>query len=138
MTSSQEIKPNHEYKVLHAEDSTEWAEVVKHIVESVGATLALTVTSLEEAMAAIVLIEKLGIDLVIVGGSLGDFKKNNEDAYAILEALRAKAPHIKTIGLSGHPDPIEGVTLDLGKHRATELGDAILSVLTAPQENSTN
>ncbi|NCS97155.1 MAG: response regulator [Candidatus Pacebacteria bacterium] len=133
MTAPKELQPNHEYKVLLAEDHPEWIAIVKSIVEDIGGTLALTVTTLEEAMAAIVLIEQLGIDLVILGGSLGDFKEDNEDAYAILDALKAKDSSIPTIGLSGHPFGIDGVTIDLSKGRATQLGNTILSVLTAPE-----
>ena len=49
----------------------------------------------------------------------------------MLEAIQLHASAVKTIGLSADAMPAP-VTVDLGKRDATQLGDVVLEMFTAP------
>lgn len=126
--------PNHEYKVLLAEDNADWVRTVTKVLEEIGMTVALTVGTLEDALHAVALIKTLEIDLVILGGNLDSWpphKDGNPDALAMLQAIQQHAPEVKTIGLSADSMPAP-VTVDLGKKDANQLGDVVLDMFTTP------
>ena len=120
-----------EIRILLAEDNHNWQQLVDRIVTELGGTLVLTVDTLEEALAAIVLMEKLQIDLAILGGNLGAFEDGNPDAVAMLEAMAVHAPTVKTVGLSG--DTIPGADVDLGKQNVDQLETTIFELFTEPE-----
>ena len=123
-----------ERRVLLAEDNKDWQKTIAGILKDVGATLVLTVETLEEALAATVLMKKLQIDLVILGGNLGEYKDENPDSAAILAALAAQESSVKTIGLSADKTP--GVDRDVQKWRAnTLLEPTIIELLSDSKES---
>ena len=123
-----------ERRVLLAEDNKDWQKTIAGILKDVGATLVLTVETLEEALAATVLMKKLQIDLVILGGNLGEYKDENPDSAAILAALAAQESSVKTIGLSADKTP--GVDRDVQKWRAnTLLESTIIELLSDSKES---
>lgn len=108
--------------MLLAEDNRDWINTFESMAEELGFNLVLSVETLEEAMAAIVLAEKLMIDLIILGGNLGGkFKEGNTDARALLNKLAELGYRIPTIGFTGEyinryvPEGEKKVDLELSK-----------------------
>ena len=129
------LPPNHEYKVLLAEDDKDWVETVTRVLEDVGVTVALTVGTLEDALHGIALIKTLEIDLVILGGNMSEwptFENGNPDALTMLEAIQQNAPEVKTLGLSADAMPAP-VTVDLRKQNGDQLADTVLELFTKPE-----
>jgi CheY-like chemotaxis protein len=116
-------------RVIHIEDDPQWQDIVREAVEEIGATLVLTLDTMEEALAAVILMEKLKIDLVILDGNLTEGEYKGDEARKILEMMAQRGVSATTIGFSG--SSIKEADIDLGKGKATELKETITSLIDA-------
>ncbi|NCN45824.1 MAG: hypothetical protein COU63_03165 [Candidatus Pacebacteria bacterium CG10_big_fil_rev_8_21_14_0_10_36_11] len=133
MSDSKERK----FNVLLAEDNEDWVATVEDIITEIGGVLVKTATNLEDAIDAMAMLEELKVDIIILGGSLGEFKIGNTDTLRILIALMEArieggfhANKAKTIGLSGdHQTRIKELDAQLGKNNIDNLKATILRLL---------
>jgi CheY-like chemotaxis protein len=120
-----------ELRAVHIEDDPQWQDIVTEILEDVGATLILTLDSMEEAEAAIILMEKLKIDLVILDGNLTDGDFSGDDATRILELMGEKGSLATVIGLSG--SSLRETDIDLGKGNIVDLSTTITGIFSGDE-----
>lgn len=110
-------------KVFIAEDSNSYQELVKVFLEEAGHTVALSATTIEEALACVDRLEELGIDVAVLDGNLSENEYRGYEGQMIRTAIRDKAPNVKIIGMSGNKFP--GADVDLGKTKVNEIGDVV-------------
>ena len=87
-------------KAFVAEDDSWWQEIYRDILEGEGHQVLLTATNRAEALAAVEKLGELGIDLALIDGNLNEWDSDGADGQAVLAAIRAKAPNVKTVGVS--------------------------------------
>ncbi|MEK9143152.1 MAG: hypothetical protein AAB481_00795 [Patescibacteria group bacterium] len=114
--------------VFVAEDDPKWLELIKDKLEAAGHSYAGEATTREEAIRQIPTFREKNINVVILGGNLGDFvfggDSPDNDSVVMLKAMReAGYEELPTIGLSGVE--LTGVTVDLGKMEVSQLGETV-------------
>lgn len=112
-----------ETKVFAAEDDLDFLDNIEMALKAKGHTLALTATTLEEALKAIETFPTAGIQIAALDGNLKKGVKSGSDGRQMVAAIRNISPSVKIIGMSG--EPMEGVDIDLGKDRIYELGKVV-------------
>ncbi|MBI2196085.1 response regulator [Candidatus Daviesbacteria bacterium] len=110
-------------RVFAAEDDPDYLDTMKIELGIKGHTLALTATTLEEALKAIETFPTAGIQIAALDGNLKRGVKSGSDGRQMVAAIRNISPSVKIIGMSG--ESMEGVDIDLGKDRIYELGKVV-------------
>lgn len=95
------------FRVFLAEDEADWITELEKMIDEIGGILVKTATNLEDALVAVAQLEELKIDLIILGGSLGEYQPGGQDSLQILIALikeemaKPSLNKIKTVAFSG-------------------------------------
>lgn len=110
-------------RVFAAEDDPDFLDTIKIVTENKGHSVPLTATTLEDALKAIQGLFQEGIQIAVLDGNLQKGVKTGSDGCQMIAAIREAAPDVKIIGMSGQS--MEGVDIDLGKDRISELGRVI-------------
>lgn len=110
-------------KAFIAEDDNRLQDIVKDILEDEGHSVLLTATTRDEALAAVEKISELSIDLALIDGNLNEWDTNGADGQAVLAAIRARAPHVKIVGISALSVP--GADAQASKTRIEKLGEVV-------------
>lgn len=110
-------------KVFVTEDDDRWQQSIKSILERAGHEVVLSAKTRAEALAAIERLNELGVQVATLDGNLSNWDTSGADGQDVLSAIRATAPHIKTVGMSGLT--VKGVDVNVGKAKATDLGKVV-------------
>jgi len=110
-------------RVFVAEDNERWQSMIQDLLEDEGHSVILSAGNLEEAMAAVERLNELGVQVATLDGNLNEHDTSGYDGQSVLNAIRAKAPKVKTVGLSILSVP--GVDVDLGKDNCVDLGKVV-------------
>lgn len=116
-----------EARVFLVEDEPEWREYYKRRLERAGHEVALTASTLSEALSQIGRLEKEGVQVAVVDGNLGAGEWSGSDGRRVVEAIKNNAPSVKTVGMSG-AGKIPGVDVDLGKPNIAKLGETVTNL----------
>ncbi len=109
--------------VFIAEDHKHFADIIEYFLKEVGHSVVLKAPTLEAALASIDRFEELGVNVAVLDGNLNEEEIDGYDGQEVLEAIRKKFPHVKTVGMSGNSVP--GTDLDLGKSNVKKVGDVV-------------
>lgn len=115
-------------KVFVAEDDPSIQQVIKWFLSKGGHEVVLQAQTLSEALRSIKQFEKLGIQIAVIDGNLTPGDISGSDGYQLATAIRQLAPNVTTIGMSVLS--VDGVDIDLGKNRISELGKAVTELQT--------
>lgn len=85
--------------------------------------MVLTAANITDALEATKKLKDLGIQVATIDGNLNDWEASGDDGQAVLAAIRANAPGVKTVGMSGLG--MGGVDIYVGKANATDLGKVV-------------
>lgn len=136
-------KKSEKFRVFLAEDNEDWVKELSLMIAEIGGILVETATTLESAISVMAKLEELKIDLIILGGSLGEgYQPGGPDSLAILILLlreqikNPKLNKIKTVAFSGDVQSKLGeyVDKDIPKWRYQDLAPAILALMVSDED----
>lgn len=110
-------------KVFVAEDDKRWQDIIKSLLTDAGHSVVLTAQTREQALGAVPQLKELGVQVAIIDGNLNPHDSNGADGQALLAAIRAQVPGVKTVGMSGNT--VGGVDVNVGKLGALKLGEVV-------------
>lgn len=110
-------------KVFVSEDNKQWQDMIRDILQDDGHSVVASAKTLEEALALSQRLGELGVNVATIDGNLSEWDTSGADGQAVLRAIRASAPGVKTVGLSGNRVP--GVDIDLGKANCVDLSKTV-------------
>jgi CheY-like chemotaxis protein len=105
------------------EDNKDWQKRIREILENDGHSVVLTATNIKEALEATKRLKDLGVKVATIDGNLNSFEASGDDGRAIIAAIKANAPDVKTIGMSALG--MYGVDVNVGKANAMDLGKTV-------------
>ncbi len=110
-------------RVFIAEDNKNFLDIIQEYLEEAGHSVVLKANTLTDALAGVDNLEKLGIDVAVLDGNLDEWETKGYDGQEVLRAIRATAPRVRTIGMSGNKFP--NADIDLGKDKVENIGDVV-------------
>lgn len=110
-------------KVFIAEDEAQWRSQIQDILEDDGHVVVGQAATKQDALSAVSKFAELGVEVATLDRNLDPANINGKDGDEILAAIRAGAPHVKTIGVSDGSFP--GVDIDLGKSGVGSIGEVV-------------
>ncbi len=105
------------------EDDERWQDIIKRTLEREGHRVVLTAANITDALEATKKLKDLGVQVATIDGNLNDWEASGNDGQAVLAAIRANAPGVKTVGMSGLG--MRGVDIYVDKANATDLGKVV-------------
>ena len=105
------------------EDDKNWQDIIKRVLKDEGHRVVLTATNIEDALEATKRLKELGVKVATIDGNLNDWEASGNDGQAIIAAIKANAPGVKTVGMSGLG--MRGVDIYVGKANASDLGKIV-------------
>ncbi len=110
-------------RVFVVEDEKRWKDLIKDVLTDAGHSVVLTAQTREQALAAVPQLRGLGVQVAIIDGNLSPYNDDGADGKALLAAMRAQAPEVKTVGMSRLA--VRGVDVNVGKMNASKLGEVV-------------
>lgn len=105
------------------EDDKNWQEIIKDILEDAGHRVVITATNIKDALEATKKLKELGVQVATIDGNLNSYEVSGNDGQAIIAAIKANAPGVKTVGMSELS--MSGVDVYVGKANTNDLGKAV-------------
>lgn len=105
------------------EDNKNWQDIIKSVLEDEGHRVVLTATNINDALEATKRLKDLGVQVATIDGNLNDWEASGNDGQAIIAAIKANAPDVKTVGMSALG--MRGVDVSVGKGDVDKLGKAV-------------
>lgn len=113
-------------RVFFAEDDGYFRDVIKRRLEEAGHEVVLEAHTLNEAIQSIPQFKDSGIQVAVLDGNLDEDDISGYDGRLMAQKIKEQVPHVTTIGLS--QSPIDGVDIDLGKRKFTQLASIITNL----------
>ena len=110
-------------RVFVAEDNKNYQDIIKEYLEEAGHSVVLQATTFRDALAGVDLLDQLKIDVAVLDGNLSRGEDSGDEGQAVLRAIRARAPRVRTVGMSAVS--VRGTDFDLGKGRVENIGDVV-------------
>jgi len=126
-------------RVFVAEPDPDWQATIKAELKKAGHEVVLTASTLEEGLIATKQLGKLGVQVATICGQLRnrseifEILKNSDaesfdkeltaDGRELLKAIRAAAPEVRTVGVSGTQNI--GADVAVSKYDIEELGEVV-------------
>ena len=105
------------------EDDKDWQQMIKETLEDEGHRVVLTASNIKDALEATKKLKDLGVQVATVDGNLNDYEANGNDGQAIIAAIKANAPGVRTVGMSALG--MRNVDVNVGKGNLDKLGKAV-------------
>lgn len=116
-------------RVFLAEDNETMRGYARRNIEGASHVVAVEVSTLGEALAAIPGAKVLGVNVAVVDGNLSEDDVSGYDGNAIAAALRKEIPGIKIISFSGNEQPYGDIHVNKGKFdQVKSLGELITTL----------
>ncbi len=87
-------------RVLLVDDEDLMREMVRDFLKSAGHVVVLEAATMLQAEAALNNLDKVGINVAILDGNLTKDDKSGDDGARIADAIRARFPSVRILGLS--------------------------------------
>lgn len=110
-------------RVFVAEDDKRWQDIIKDVLTDAGHSVVLTAQTRQQALEAVQQLKGLGVQVATIDGNLNPHDSDGADGQALLAAIRAQAPEVKTVGMAGLS--VRGVDINVGKIDASKLGEVV-------------
>lgn len=113
-------------RVFIAEDNEDFLDIIQEYLEEADHSVVLKASTLTDALAGVNNLEKLGVDIAVLDGNLDEWETKGYDGQEVLRVIRATAPNVRTISMSGNKFP--NADIDLGKDKVEDIGGVVTNL----------